>query len=99
MKEACKVVQSRLCQAAPGSQIAEARRTQLKRKAAEEDAVVDVGTGVAVAAEGCPPDILQRGKVQGEAAVAAVGASDSGPSAACPCYSMKSVKPDQPMLC
>ena len=61
-KEACKAVQSRLCQASPGSQIAEARRAQLKRKAVEEDAVVDVGTGAAVAAEGCPPDILQRGK-------------------------------------
>ena len=38
-------------------------------------------------------------EVKCEAAVAAVGASDSGPSAACPCYNMKSAKPDQPMLC
>ena len=29
---------------------------------AEEDAVVDAGPGVAVAAQPCPPDILQRGK-------------------------------------
>ena len=32
LKEACKVVQPRLCQASPGSQIAEARRAQPKRK-------------------------------------------------------------------
>ena len=38
-------------------------------------------------------------EVKCEVAVAAVGASDSGPSAACPCYNMKSAKPDQPMLC
>ena len=38
-------------------------------------------------------------EVKCEAAVAAVGANDSGHSAACPCYSVKSVKPDQPMLC
>ena len=31
-------------------------------RVAEEDAVVDVGPGAAVAAGGCPPDILQRGK-------------------------------------
>ena len=31
-------------------------------RVAEEDTVVDVGPGAAVAAEGCPPDILQRGK-------------------------------------
>ncbi len=36
LKQACKVVQPRLCQAWPGSQIAEARRAQLKRKAAEK---------------------------------------------------------------
>ena len=68
------------------------RRAARNRSSNELQFAVPVAVGVTGIAQ-------ELDEVKCEAAVAAVGASDSGPSAACPCYNMKSVKPDQPMLC
>ena len=82
LKEACKVVQPRLCQASPDnaqvhSQIAEASSgSRASSPPAQESATSSVDNQKAVRqkavrqkavrVEGCPPDILQRGKFSRE---------------------------------